>query len=166
MRVKVDYRQESRETYKRFKVENPQHKKLTYSQFQGIVKEFNYLIRDHLLETGDLVTLPKRLGTIYIGRSKGGLQQYTDKKGSTRTYQKRAVDWVSSAKYGKRIYFTNTHTDGYVYKLTWSRATASVKHSYVWRLVGQRLTNRLLAHYIFNTDARKNYRYETGKINN
>ena len=61
-----------------------------------------------------------------------------------------SVDFKSSAEYGKTIYHLNEHSDGYKYRLYWSKVPQTFPDRYRYQLSLVRQNKRQLAQLIFN----------------
>lgn len=84
--------------------------------------------------------MPYGLGFIQIGKYKP--KQLTDKSLS--------VDYKASKEYGKRILHLNEHSDGYKYRLYWSKIPRTFPDRYKYQLSLVRQNKRKLAQLIFN----------------
>ena len=61
-----------------------------------------------------------------------------------------SVDYKTSDMYGKRIYHLNEHSDGYKYRLYWSKIPRTFPDRYKYQLGFVRQNKRRLAQLIFN----------------
>lgn len=61
-----------------------------------------------------------------------------------------SVDYKSSKEEGKRIYHLNEHSDGYKYRLYWSKLPQTFPDRYRYQLMLVRDNKRELAQLIFN----------------
>lgn len=84
--------------------------------------------------------MPSGLGLICIVKYKP--KTYTDKSLS--------VDYKSSKEEGKRIYHLNEHSDGYKFRLYWSKQPYTFADRYKYQLTLTRANKRRLAQLIFN----------------
>ena len=84
--------------------------------------------------------MPYGLGFIQIGK-------YQPK---TLTNKSLSVDYKSSKEYGKCIYHLNEHSDGYKYRLYWSKVPRTFPDRYKYQLCLVRTNKRKLAQLIFN----------------
>lgn len=67
----------------------------------------------------------------------------------TYTSKSLSVDYKASNEYGKRIYHLNEHSDGYKYRLYWSKLPRTMPVRYKYSLVFVRTNKRRLAQLIF-----------------
>jgi len=155
MRSKRDYRQASKDTYKRWKKANPEIE-ITYLQFQNIIYAFNYAFRDYLLETGERAKLPWGIGDFAI-------QKTRPRKFKTNVRGEEViglpVDWKKSKELGKKVYHLNRHTDGFKFSVKWFIPTARFKYSDIWMFKPNRITSRLINHYI-KKDPSNQHKYQ------
>ena len=84
--------------------------------------------------------MPYGLGLIQVGKYKP--KEYNSKSLS--------VDYKSSKDLGVRIYHLNAHTDGYKYRLYWSKIPRTFPDRYKYQLGFVRQNKRKLAQLIFN----------------
>ena len=84
---------------------------LNYARYKRIIDEFNKVVKEEILERSQTFKMPYGLGVICIVKYKP--KGYTDKSLS--------VDYKSSKEEGKRIYHLNEHSNGYKYRLYWSK---------------------------------------------
>ena len=92
-------------TYQNESVEVP------YSRFKRILDEFNKTILDSILEGSESFKMPFGLGFVCIVK-------YRPK---TYTGKSLSKDYKSSKEEGKTIYHLNEHSNGYKYRLYWSK---------------------------------------------
>lgn len=154
MRIKVDYRMASKENYRRWKIEFPDSK-LSYLQWSGIIYNFNYSVRDYILETGGVFKLLWGFGELSILKKKRK-KFVTLPNGQEKV--NLAIDWAKTRKAGKKIYHFNFHTDGYSFKWVWFSKTARLKYSRIWVFKPSRITSRMLKHYLSQEGYQHKYR--------
>ena len=82
-----------------------------YSLYKRILDEMCKVILEYVLERSDGFKMPYGLGYIQVVKYKP--KSYTEQSLST--------DYKSSKDYNKRIYHLNEHSDGYKYRLFWSK---------------------------------------------
>ena len=112
-----------RDSYKLYKAENPDG--VDIKTYINMCNEFNKFLIEKVLE-GEEVTLPARMGTIYIFGRKQEIS--FDENGNVKGL---APDWVKTkklwqnnpeAKQRKQImYHTNESTGGIRYKFLWAK---------------------------------------------
>lgn len=113
---------------------------VSYNTFKTILNEFNSELKNCLLESSEGFKMPFGLGYVQIVKYKP--KSYTKKSLS--------IDYKSSAQYGKIIYHLNEHSNGYKYRLYWSKIPQTVPDRYKYQLQLVRQNKRHLAQLIFN----------------
>ena len=112
---------------------------IPYSTFRGIVDKLNDSILS-VLQNGQNYKLPCSLGTVQIVKYK------------PKVYNEHSlsIDFNESKKLDKRIYHLNEHSNGYKYRLYWSKQPFSFTNRYKYQLCFTRANKRQLAQLIFN----------------
>ena len=113
---------------------------VSYNTFKTILNEFNSELKNCLLESSEGFKMPFGLGYVQIVKYKP--KSYTKKSLS--------IDYKSSAQYGKIIYNLNEHSNGYKYRLYWSKIPQTFPDRYKYQLQLVRQNKRHLAQLIFN----------------
>jgi len=113
---------------------------IDYELYKRILDEMCKIILNHVLMRSEGFKMPYGLGFIQIGKYKP--KQLTDKSLS--------VDYKASKEYGKRILHLNEHSDGYKYRLYWSKIPRTFPDRYKYQLSLVRQNKRKLAQLIFN----------------
>lgn len=116
------------------------HEKVDYSLFKSVLDSFNKIVLDSLLESSEGFKMPFGLGYVWIVKYKP--KQLNDKSLS--------VDYKASKEYGKKIYHLNEHSDGYKFRLYWSKIPQTFPDRYKYSLSLVRANKRKLAQLIFN----------------
>ena len=111
-----------------------------YKQFKQILDLFNNCVLDCLFESSEGFKMPFGLGYVQIVKYKP----------KSMTPKSLSVDYKSSAEYGKTIYHLNEHSDGYKYRLYWSKTPQTFPDRYRYQLQLVRQNKRRLAQLIFN----------------
>lgn len=111
-----------------------------YKQFKDILDRFNEQILNCLLQSSEGFKMPFGLGYVQIVKYKP----------KSMTPKSLSVDFKSSAEYGKTIYHLNEHSDGYKYRLYWSKTPQTFPDRYRYQLSLVRQNKRQLAQLIFN----------------
>jgi len=114
----------SRSKLAEFKKKYPEHKGITESQFNAIIKKFNSNIVDEVIASKNGVSLPERLGQILIM--------------SFPRSKKKSVDFGASNKLGEVVYHRNWDTDDRLGKIVYFAGRQSVKYSNLWGLTPTR----------------------------
>lgn len=126
-----------RDMYKAYKQID---KNTPYFRFKRILDQFNNNILDLLLNASEGFKMPSKLGSICIVKYKP--KTYTNKSLSK--------DYKLSKELGKTIYHLNEHSDGYKYRLYWSKNKNTIPDIYKYNLSLVRANKRKLAQLIFN----------------
>ena len=111
-----------------------------YSLYKRILDEMCAVILEYVLERSEGFKMPYGLGFIQIGK-------YRPK---ALTPDSLSVDYKASKEYDKRIYHLNEHSDGYKYRLYWSKIPRTFPDRYKYQLSLVRANKRKLAQLIFN----------------
>lgn len=141
-RVSVEYRSASIQCYKEFCAKHPDIK-ITSKQYCDIIRTYNIMFRDYILETGEKVKMPWGIGYFSVNKKK------TRKWGFNKKTGERVIalpiDWVKSKAAGKHIYNFNYHTEGYKFRWVWFNKTAYFLKSDIWNFKASRDSSRALA---------------------
>ena len=141
---KIEYRSGSTETYKRFKAAHPDID-LTSAEWREIVYTYNHIVRDYILDSGDIAKIPFGVGLFTITKKK-------IKKHKTdpwnREWVNLPIDWKKTKELGKYMYLFNAHSDGYRYKWRWFCKTARFYMAGLWNFKPYRESSRKLAQYL------------------
>jgi len=161
MRVKVGYRSAGREAYKRFCSANPEIK-IEYKDWSKVIYTFNEYFRDYMLETGAKVKMPYGFGPFAVNKKK--LKLYKNFLGPDgKPYINLPIDWAKTKKAGKRVYHTNSHSDGYKYGWYWFSDEARFYLSEIWNFRPARLTSRIINTYVTKPDGKYGELYKVWK---
>ena len=98
------------------------------------------VILEHVLNAAEGFKMPYGLGFIQVGK-------YRPK---SITPTSLSVDYKASKEYNKRIYHLNEHSNGYKYRLYWSKIPRTFPDRYKYQLQLLRQNKRMLAQLIFN----------------
>ena len=130
-----------KQSYTTYDIYNNYDKKdqIPYSTFRNIVDKLNDSILS-VLQNGQNYKLPCSLGTVQIVKYKPkGYNEHS-----------LSIDFNESKKLDKRIYQLNEHSNGYKYRLYWSKQPFSFTNRYKYQLCFTRANKRQLAQLIFN----------------
>ena len=104
---------------------------------------------------GETITLPARFGFLAVNGKKYKVGE--DENGNIKG---AGVDWVKTKALRersekarlerKRVYFTNTHSDGIVYKFFWYKQRVLIENKSLYSLVMTRTITRFLSKLIFS----------------
>ena len=95
-----------------------------YSLYKRVLDEMCKVILEHVFMRSEGFKMPYGLGFIQVGK-------YRPK---TLTPQSLSVDYEASKKYNKHIYHLNEHSDGYKYRLYWSKIPRTFPDRYKYEL--------------------------------
>lgn len=111
-----------------------------YSLYKRILEEMCNIILEHIFERSEGFKMPYGLGFIQIGK-------YRPKSYNSKSL---SVDYKASKEYDKKIYHLNEHSDGYKFRLYWSKIPRTFPDRYKYQLGLVRQNKRKLAQLIFN----------------
>lgn len=115
-----------------------------YSAYKRVLDVMCSVILQHVLNCSEGFKLPFGLGYIQVVKY---LPKHLDKSSLS-------IDYKSSKDVDKLVYHLNEHSDGYKYRLYWSRIPQTFPDRYRYTLSLVRNNKRKLAQLIFN---RKDY---------
>lgn len=116
------------------------NEEVPYVRYKRIIDSFNKVVKDEILERSQPFKMPYGLGMICIVKYKP----------KTYTSKSLSVDYKSSKEEGKRIYHLNEHSNGYKYRLYWSKIPQTFPDRYKYQISLVRENKRHLAQLIFN----------------
>ena len=111
-----------------------------YSLYKRVLDEMCNVILEHVLMRSEGFKMPLGLGFIQVGKYRP--KSFTD--------QSLSIDYKASKDYDKRIFHLNEHSDGYKYRLYWSKIPRTFPARYKYQLGLVRQNKRKLAQLIFN----------------
>lgn len=113
---------------------------IDYGLYKRILEEMCRIILDAILNSSDGFKMPFGLGFIQVGK-------YLPKALNDKSL---SIDYKASREYDKRIYHLNEHSNGYKYRLYWSKIPRTFPDRYKYQLCFVRQNKRRLAQLIFN----------------
>ena len=124
----------NKDTYNQFISENPRFGSLTITQFKEVIKQFNGMVWQHVIDNRDGVELPEHLGFVFIGTC-------PRKHGDNPDHKK-------SQHYGVKVQNQNWESDQYVAKIFYTNFETKYrfKHHEMWGFTGVRDFKRTVAH--------------------
>jgi hypothetical protein len=157
-RVKCDYG--TADYYKDF-IREYKLDHIDSATFGAIVKEFNSHVRDGISKKGSVYTIPCRLGKIELRKIKTEVTIGDDGKiinNLPPNWRETRKLWAQSEvarRNRTKIRYTNEHTDGYTFRITYFKTKANFKNKSIYRLQFNREMKRELSKSIFkgNIDA-------------
>lgn len=114
--------------------------KVSYVRFKRIIDEMYKIILDRIQNRSECFKMPCGLGFVMIIK-------YKPKSYSTKSL---SVDYKQTQLQNKRIYHLNEHSNGYKYRLFWSKQPYTFADRYKYQLSFVRENKRRLAKLIFN----------------
>lgn len=111
-----------------------------YAEYKYVVETMCSIILEHIFINSDGFKMPFGLGFVQIGK-------YKPKHFNSKSL---SIDYKSSKNLDKHIYHLNEHSDGYKFRLYWSRIPYTFKERYQYSLNLVRANKRKLAQLIFN----------------
>lgn len=111
-----------------------------YGLYKRVLDTMCQIIQEIILERSEGFKMPYGLGSVYVCKYKP----------KTLTPKSLSVDYKSSKEYDKRIYHLNEHSDGYKFRLYWSKVPQTFPDRYRYQLNFVRQNKRKLAQLIFN----------------
>jgi len=120
-------------------------------RFLDIAYDFNKYMANSLLE-GEEIVLPSRLGSLFIAGRKIKPRLEDGKiKGLAPNWKATKELWERDPKAKeekKLIYYFNEHSDGYRYRIIWSRRKSWFRNKFVYEFKLSRTNARLLSKMI------------------
>lgn len=111
-----------------------------YGLYKRVLDEMCKVILEHVLERSEGFKMPYGLGLIQVGKYKPKIY----------TQQSLSVDYKTSNELNKKVYHLNEHSDGYKFRLYWSKIPRTFPDRYKYQLSFVRQNKRRLAQLIFN----------------
>lgn len=110
----------------------PQKEIVSKEQFLRIIETFGRILNEYIIMTGNVVRLPKRLGTLSI-RVSPPLE--------------KTIDYKALAETGKIIYHNNYHSEGKLVSFHWdkNRPYCLSENSRLFKFVPARYHKKLLS---------------------
>lgn len=140
-KFKSDYK--LKDIYKLYKEENFEGLQVEYSLYSKVLKDFNKLLVEHIIEDPEGIKLPLNLGHIRVRKSKVDLTKslIPDWKATNELWDRN-----EKAKADKKlVYHLNEHREGYKYKILWDKSRAKVKNKTFYFFIPTRNFKRTLA---------------------
>lgn len=123
----------NKEFFKKFKQRYPKYKNLINSDIRNIIKKFNTLVYQNVIEKRDGIQLPNQVGWLFIG--------------SCQESKKRNINFAKSLKYGVTVTNNNFDTDGKLAKIFFTNFAPKhkMKNREFWSFVACREFKRNVA---------------------
>ena len=129
----VVYNVLNKEFFKKFKQRYPKYKNLIDSEIRNIIKKFNTLVYQNVIEKRDGIQLPNQVGWLFIG--------------SCQESKKKNINFAKSLKYGVTVTNNNFDTDGKLAKIFFTNFAPKhkMKNREFWSFVACREFKRSVA---------------------
>ena len=111
-----------------------------YSLYKRVLTEMCNVIAEYILKRSQGFKMPYGLGFIQVVKYKP----------KNLTSESLSVDYKASKEYQKKIYHLNEHSNGYKYRLYWSKIPRTFPDRYKYQISLVRQNKRKLAQLIFN----------------
>jgi hypothetical protein len=157
MRPYRAFRTASREQWKKFKIEYPEHKKMSFKTFKSILYKEAELIAMFLFESGEMMALSHGIGDVCINRKK--MKGYIDENGNLQPSH-HAIDWKATREEGCYVFHKNYNSNGYYYKWSWFPDTSRVKFPHLWAFDFNREWTTMLGKMLNSKDNRQQFMYK------
>lgn len=151
-RVKCDYG--LNDYYKHF-IKETGATHISGSQFSEILKEFNSHVRDRISKKGAEFIMPHRMGKIELRKFKPEVVVTDDgkiKNNLPPNWKETWELWKENPKareQGVKIRYTNDHTGGYTFRVSYIRSKANYRHKSIFNCKFNRDLKRQLSKSIF-----------------
>ncbi len=150
--VKCDY---GANDYYTYFCRNNKDIKITRKQFGDIIKLFNSHLRDRLSNKGVDIVLPSRIGRVELRKVKTEVTINEDGE----VVDNLPTNWKATRELWRsnpiarekkiKIKFTNEHTDGYTFKVSYLKSRANFKNKSIYKIRFNRDLKRNLSKSIF-----------------
>jgi hypothetical protein len=123
----------SKEFFNLFKEKYPKYKEIDNKDLRKIIKKFNQVVFQTVIENRDGVQLPEQIGWLFIG--------------TCQQSKKENVDYAKSLKYGVRVTNKNWDSDGKLAKIFFSNHALKhkIKNREFWSFIACREFKRSVA---------------------
>lgn len=129
------------ESYKEYVKDNPVYN-TDYRDFRIICSLFNKRIIEHILYKSETFKMFGGIGELSV------LKLIPSKSKTKRL----SVDFKKTSEYGKTIFHTNDHSDGYKYMFHWNKSKTIFRNKYLYNFIPTRANKRTLAKIIKNKE--------------
>lgn len=123
----------NKEFFENFKKTHPKYKYLDDKMLRKIIKRFNQVLYQQVIDTRDGVQLPEQIGWLFIG--------------TCQRSKKENVDYAKSKKYGVKVSNNNWETDGKLAKIFFTNYAPKhrIKNREFWGFTACREFKRAVA---------------------
>ena len=123
----------NQQVFEQFLQDNPRFSSVTPTQFKEVIKSFNGMIWQQVIDSRDGVELPEQLGYVFIG--------------TCPRKQHDNPNWAKSNQYGTKVQNQNWESDQYVAKIFYTNFETKYRfrHHEMWGFTGLRDFKRTVA---------------------
>jgi hypothetical protein len=123
----------NKEFFENFKKTHPKYKNLDDAMLRKIIKRFNQVLYQKVIDTRDGVQLPEQIGWLFIG--------------TCQKSKKDNIDYAKSKKYGIKVTNNNWDTDGKLAKIFFTNYAPKhkIKNREFWGFTACREFKRAVA---------------------
>lgn len=123
----------NKEFFENFKKTHPKYKYLDDKMLRKIIKRFNQVLYQQVIDTRDGVQLPEQIGWLFIG--------------TCQRSKRENVDYAKSKKYGVKVSNNNWETDGKLAKIFFTNYAPKhrIKNREFWGFTACREFKRAVA---------------------
>lgn len=114
---------------------------IPYNTYRAVIEMYFKEVLNILFEKSLSFKFPASLGTFQIVKKK--------RNPKSKLTGSRYINWFDTIKYGKRIFYTNEHSEGFRYFFMWIK-DGKTKNISKYKFVPTRTNKRKLAYYIKN----------------
>lgn len=111
---------------------------ITYREYRDITTMYLKHLVSQMLYKSQTVTLPFRLGTLSVVKSKPNY----------KSLKNMAVDWFTSKKLSKKVKEFNEHSNGFVYRFHWDRSHCILDNKTTYMFKPARANKREVARLV------------------
>ena len=151
-KIKVDF---GVNDYFSFFKKNKSNSNISRKVYGLVIKEFNSFQRDRLSQKGVEIVFPSRIGRAELRKNKNEIEILEDgtvKNTLAVNWKDTRNLWLENPKAKEkniRIRYTNEHTDGYSFKIVFSKRKATFKNKSIYGMRFNRTLKRDLSSSIF-----------------
>jgi hypothetical protein len=123
----------NKEFFEKFKKKHPKYKQYSESTLREVIKSFNKIVYETVIDKRDGVQLPETIGWLFIG--------------TCQQSKKKNIDFAKSHKYGITVTNNNFETDGKLAKIFFTSYAPKhkMKNREFWSFVACRDFKRAVA---------------------
>lgn len=108
-----------------FKKQYPEHKNITLTEFNAILRQFNTNIVENVSIDRNGISLPELIGQVLV-------------MSFPRSKKKKAINFGESNKTGVKTYHRNWNTDDRMAKIVYFTGSHSIRYSHLWGFTATR----------------------------